>query len=137
MDTTQLEEECRVALIALCVRAKAAGFPLRKFRAMLEKYRGVDAARILLGKNADLSVLADLFLLNRSDLTIEFLVLQERWRPLFSDAERAEAERRTKRSPRQTAPRKKPAKPKRRAKATGNLHCRTESKRPNAVVPRA
>jgi len=134
MDSTQLEKECRAAMFALCVRAKAAGFPLRKFRAMLEMYPGVDAARILMGKTADLSVVADLFLLNRSELTVEFLVLKEKWRPLFSDAERAEAARRTKRSSPKMPPRKKPAKAKRRAQATRNLHSRTGGKRPHAVV---
>jgi hypothetical protein len=63
---------------------------------MVDKFRGVGAAKRLLIKQEIQEGLMKLWELQCLDQSMEALVIQERFRPLFSDQEIAEARRRLK-----------------------------------------
>ena len=61
---------------------------------MIDKYGGVGTAKRLLAKEEIQEGLMKLWELQCLDHSMEALVIQERFRPLFSDREIAEAQRR-------------------------------------------
>ena len=58
---------------------------------MVHEHGGVAAAKRLLSGPVAQSGLTTLWELGRLDISMEALVVQERWQPLFSDAERQAA----------------------------------------------
>ena len=58
---------------------------------MVHQHGGVAAAKRLLRASPAQTGLTKLWELGRLDISMESLVVQERWRPLFSDAERQTA----------------------------------------------
>ena len=60
--------------------------PIR-FRQMVQQHGGVAAAKRLLSGPVAQSGLTTLWELGRLDISMEALVVQERWKPLFSDGE--------------------------------------------------
>ena len=67
------------------------GYRPTRFLQMVHEHGGVAAAKRLLSRPVAQSGLATLWELGRLDISMEALVVQERWQPLFSDAERQAA----------------------------------------------
>jgi hypothetical protein len=91
---TDLEEQFHHAMIGVYENAKDHQYFATYFKRMLDEYQGVETAKKLLAKpgvQEGLMKLWELKLLNQS---MEALVIQERFRPLFSADEIAEAHRR-------------------------------------------
>jgi hypothetical protein len=61
---------------------------------MVSELGGLQAARTLLRDPGIPEGLSELYLRKRLDISMEALVLEERWQELFTDAERATAEER-------------------------------------------
>jgi hypothetical protein len=70
------------------------GYYATYFRRMILDRGGVETARVLLAERDVQAGLARLWELDLLHHSTEALVLQERFRPLFTDAERQEARRR-------------------------------------------
>jgi hypothetical protein len=74
------------AMFNIYRQAKAdVGYSATRFLGMLNEHKGIETARRLLPAMSDGFVA--LHQAERLDLTVEYLVLQEKWRPLFTDAE--------------------------------------------------
>ncbi|MDE2990210.1 MAG: hypothetical protein OXU21_03965 [Chloroflexota bacterium] len=86
-----LEGEFHGAMLKIYDDAADLGYRPVRFRQMVLKYGGVPAAKRLLGGPMAQSGLTTLWELDRLDISMEALVVQERWKPLFSDAERRAA----------------------------------------------
>ncbi len=71
--------------------AAKLGYRPKYFLRMVGEHGGVAAAKRLLSAPEAQSGLTTLWELERLDISIEALVVQERWQPLFSDAERQAA----------------------------------------------
>ena len=71
---------------------KQAGYTATRFHQMLTDHGGIETARRLLPQMSD--GFTQLWQRHRLDLTVESLILEPRWRVLFSDEERAIARRR-------------------------------------------
>lgn len=65
-----------------------------RFHQMLYDHRGLQTARILLHASDVSDGYVALWERHRLDLTVEALILQEEWHPLFSDQEREIARKR-------------------------------------------
>jgi len=76
--------------------AKQHDYVAHYFLQMLEEHGGVETAKRLLRTDQPQTGLYKLWELKLLDSSTEALVLNERYRPLFSDAEIAEARRRLK-----------------------------------------
>ena len=74
--------------------AACLGYRPTYFLKMVQQQGGVAAAKRLLGASEAQSGLTKLWELGRLDASMEALVLDERWKPLFSAAERQEARER-------------------------------------------
>ncbi len=74
--------------------AKKLGYNAVRFYQMLRKDGGVETAKALLAKHETQAGLAGVWEIGRLDLSMESIVLEERFRALFNDAERNEAKRR-------------------------------------------
>ena len=70
------------------------GYRPARFRQMVHEHGGVAVAKRLLSGPVAQSGLTTLWELGRLDISMEALVVQERWRPLFTDAERQAARER-------------------------------------------
>jgi hypothetical protein len=64
------------------------------FWQMLEENGGLRTAQMLLEKKKVSEGFIKLWMAERPDLTVESIILEPRWQPLFSDAEREIARRR-------------------------------------------
>ena len=71
---------------------KQAGYTATRFLQMLTDHGGVETVRRLLPQMSD--GFSQLWQRNRLDLTVEYLILEQRWHDLFSDEERDLARRR-------------------------------------------
>ena len=71
--------------------AAKLGYRPTYFLRMVNEHGGVAAAKRLLSAPEAQSGLTTLWELGRLDISMEALVVQERWQPLFSDAERQAA----------------------------------------------
>ena len=71
--------------------ATKLGYRPTYFLRMVGEHGGVAAAKRLLSAPEAQAGLTRLWELGRLDISMEALVVQERWRPLFSDAERQAA----------------------------------------------
>ncbi len=88
-----LEKEFHGAMLATYDEAAKHGYRPRVFLEMVEKFGGVGAARRLL-RGTQQTGLMRLHKLGLLHISMEALVLQDRFRSLFSEQERAEAKRR-------------------------------------------
>jgi hypothetical protein len=66
-----------------------AHYNATRFLSMVNEHGGLETARILLRASSVSEGYAALWERQRLDLTVEAVVLEERWRALFDDAERA------------------------------------------------
>ena len=89
--TRRLEAEFHRAMLNIYDAAAELGYRPTRFLRMVHEHGGVRAARRLLSRPVAQSGLATLWELGRLDISMEALVVQERWQPLFSDAERQAA----------------------------------------------
>jgi hypothetical protein len=86
------EDDFTQAMMQIYIDAlRECGYKASRFRQMVEDERGVATARRLLASDQPQYGFVELWEHNRLDLTVERLVLQERWRHLFTNAELAEA----------------------------------------------
>jgi hypothetical protein len=89
-----LEEEFHAAMLNAYEEAKKQGYDGKIVHQMTLDYRGVKAAKMLLAGDVVQSGLTALWELHRLDLSVEALVYEERFRPLFTEEEVKKAERR-------------------------------------------
>lgn len=89
-----LEDELTVALKGTYYAARERGYIATYFLQMLEEFGGVETAKRLLGKKEPQQGLYKLWELDMLSCTLEAVVLQERFRGLFSQEELAESEHR-------------------------------------------
>jgi hypothetical protein len=91
--SSKLERAFDEAMMRIYLVAKnQAGYNATRFLQMLGEHGGLETARRLLPHMSD--GFTQLWQRNRLDLTVEWLILEPRWRHLFSDAEREVARRR-------------------------------------------
>ena len=86
-----LEAEFHRAMLNIYDAAAKLGYRPTRFVQMVHEHGGVAAAKRLLSGPVAQSGLTTLWELERLDISMEALVVQERWQPLFSDAERQAA----------------------------------------------
>ncbi len=89
-----LEEKFHHAMIGVYENAKEHAYFATYFKRMIDQYGGVGAAKRLLAKAGIQEGLMKLWELGCLDQSTEALVIQERFRSLFSEDEIAEARRR-------------------------------------------
>ena len=95
MKTTDLEKEFDIVMMDIYRRAKnEAGYNATRYLQMLHEHRGLETARILLHALQVSDGYTALWKRGRLDLTVEALILQKEWYPLFSDQEREIARKR-------------------------------------------
>ncbi len=84
-----LEAEFHEAMLDVYRRAKSeAGYPANRFLGMVAEHGGLYTARYLLSQPAVSDGYAALWERRRLDLTVESVILQPKWRQLFTAAER-------------------------------------------------
>ena len=91
-----LEAEFEEAMRSTYAEASRLGYRPTYFLGMVEDLGGVGAAKRLLSTPVAQPGLARLWNLGRLDISAEALVLNERWRDLFTTVERQEARERLK-----------------------------------------
>lgn len=94
MTAKSLEAEFHQAVLRIYDTAAKLGYRPTYFLRMVHEHGGVETARRLLRTPEPQEGLATLWELDRLDISMEALVVQERWEPLFSDAERQVARER-------------------------------------------
>ncbi|MCI8525255.1 MAG: hypothetical protein HFF17_04900 [Oscillospiraceae bacterium] len=82
-----LEEAFAQALAARLDAAAACGVDQKRLRAQAARYGAVDCARALLGKGRPSDGFDALAEAGRLELTLEVLAVEDRFAPLFTDAE--------------------------------------------------
>jgi hypothetical protein len=88
MALKELEKEFDMAMLDIYKRAKVeAGYNATRFLQMLHEHRGLETARILLHASNVSDGYTALWGRGRLDLTVEALILHQKWHPLFSDHE--------------------------------------------------
>ena len=91
---TELEKQFHGAMISVYGNAKEHDYFATYFKRMLDTYQGVETAKRLLAKQEIQEGLMKLWGMKLLSQSMEALVIQERFKPLFTDAEIAEAHRR-------------------------------------------
>lgn len=95
MTITDLEREFDLAMMDVYHRAKyEADYKATRFLRMLQEHQGAETARILLHSPHVSDGYTALWERGRLDLTVEALILQKKWYPIFSDQEREIARKR-------------------------------------------
>jgi len=89
-----LEAEFHQAMMEVYEVAKTHDYYATYFKRMIDEHGGVEAAKTLLAKREIQSGLMRLWELDLLDHSMEAAVLQERFCPLFTEAEVQEARRR-------------------------------------------
>lgn len=89
-----LEDQFTAALRWTYEAGRARGYIATYFLQMLDAYGGVETAKRLLAKRDTQAGLYKLWELDLLGDSMEAVVLQERYRPLFTEEEIAEAQRR-------------------------------------------
>lgn len=89
-----LEEQFHRAMIGVYENAKDHEYFATYFKRMLDEYRGLETAKRLLAKQEIQDGLMRLWEMKLLDQSMEALVIQERFKPLFTPTEIAEAQRR-------------------------------------------
>ena len=92
--TERLEAEFHKAMVNIYYAAARLGYRPTYFLGMVREHGGVTAAKRLLRTTNHQSGLTRLYELGRLDISAEALVLQERWKLLFSERERKTARQR-------------------------------------------
>jgi hypothetical protein len=90
---TDLEKQFHSAMISVYENAKDHDYFATYFKRMLDDYEGVETAKRLLAKQEIQAGLMKLWEMKLLSQSMEALVIQERFKPLFSDAEISEAYR--------------------------------------------
>jgi hypothetical protein len=90
IDINRLESEFDNDMRGILVREGSVGLNSTRFRQMIDQYGGVEAAHRLLKPDRELppDTFGYLRRNGRLDLTAEFYVVMEKYRPVFSDQER-------------------------------------------------
>lgn len=91
---TDLKEQFHHAMIGVYQNAKEHDYFATYFKRMLDDYEGVETAKRLLAKQEIQAGLMKLWEMELLSQSMEALVIQERFKPLFTEAEIAEANRR-------------------------------------------
>lgn len=91
---TELERDFQRAMLGVYGQARDLGYPATRFKQMIDKYGGVQAAKRLLAKTDLQSGLMWLWEHGALAISMEALVLEEHFQPLFTELELAEAHRR-------------------------------------------
>ena len=94
--TKKLEDKFHNAMEAIYHAATEHGYRATYFLRMVRENGGVAVAKRLLAAPEYQEGLTRLWEIGRLDISVEALVLQERWETLFSDDERREARERLK-----------------------------------------
>ncbi len=87
MDSTNLEIEFENEVLGICKLSKEIGYNPTRFLQMITEYGAVETAHQLIGKLVVSEGLETLWELKRLDLSLEYLVLQPRFRELFREDE--------------------------------------------------
>ena len=74
--------------------AKSLGYDAKAFAGMVAEHGWLDATKILLRPGPPQAGFETLWRLDRLDLTVESIVLEDEWRELFADEELAVARQR-------------------------------------------
>ncbi len=90
----ELEEQFHHAMIGIYENAKDHGYNATYFKQMIDRYGGLAAAKRLLAKQEIQEGLMRLYLMGMLAKSMEALVIQPRYQPLFTQAEIQEAHRR-------------------------------------------
>lgn len=93
---TTLEDQFQHAMIRVYENAKEHDYFADTFKTMLDKYGGLETAKILLTTREIQEGLMKLWELKLLDQSMEALVIQVRFQALFTSAEIEEAHRRLK-----------------------------------------
>jgi hypothetical protein len=94
---SDIEREFDIAMMDIYHRAKyEAGYNATRYLQMLQEHDGLETAKILLHSSHVSDGYTALWEHGRLDLTVEALILQEKWHSLFSDQERGIAQKRLK-----------------------------------------
>ena len=94
MTARSLEAEFHRAMLNIYDAAAKLGYRPTRFLQMVHELGGVAAARRLLSTPEAPSGLTELWKRGRLDISMEALVVQERWKPLFTDEKRQAARER-------------------------------------------
>ena len=89
-----LEDQFHHSMIGVYENAKDYEYFATYFKRMLDEYGGVETAKRLLAKQEIQAGLMKLWEMNLLDQSMEALVIQGRFKPLFTDDEISEARRR-------------------------------------------
>ncbi len=89
-----LEDEFQRGMIQVYEVAKDHGYVPSYFKQMLDQYKGVETAKRLLATREIQYGFTKLWEMKLLDHTVEALVIQERFQPLFTQEEIQEAHRR-------------------------------------------
>ncbi|MCY4437453.1 MAG: hypothetical protein OXE05_09005 [Chloroflexi bacterium] len=95
-ETMQLEAEFREAMLGVYRTVAKIKAPPTRFLNMLEEYGAVETARQLLSKDELQETFIALYESGRLDASVEAVVLQPKYRELFTDAELQQAQDRLK-----------------------------------------
>jgi hypothetical protein len=88
MAMEELEREFDMAMLNIYRRAyDEAGYNATRFLQMLRENRGLETARILLHASNVSDGYTALWERSRLDLTVEALIIDKKWQPLFSEQE--------------------------------------------------
>ncbi len=87
--TSDLERQFHGAMIDIYKRAKSeAGYNATRFLGMVSEHGGLETATILLHADVVSEGYVALHQRDRLDLTVEAVMLEKQWWPLFTDGER-------------------------------------------------
>ena len=89
--TKDIERQFHEEMVGIYHAAARIGYRAPRFLQMVIDHGALEAAKQLLRAPKEQSGLTQLWELGRLDLSVEALVLQERWDTLFSDDERQKA----------------------------------------------
>lgn len=89
-----LEQDFHCAMVAIYETQKDYGYYATYFKQMLDRYGGVQAAKRLLAKQEIQQGLMTLWNLGHLANSVEAHVVQDKYRPLFTEEEIGEARRR-------------------------------------------
>ena len=81
-----LEAQFDEAMMLIYIRAlKEAGYKAGRYHQMLQENRGLETARILVLAEQPSEGYTELWHRKRLDLTVEALLMDPKWQPLFAD----------------------------------------------------
>lgn len=89
-----LEKKFHRAMIGIYEEAKKNGYTPSYFLRMIAEYGAVETAQQLVNSDKPSEGFTRLYMMKRMDLSIEALILNSEWWSLFTEDERARADRR-------------------------------------------